>query len=653
MAIHRYYPHAYVVNASGVVIHDIGTYPIYIAGFTGTNQTFSGNNKIADYQNYLSQHVEDDLEWGASGIVANSFPQNALMFYRQLYAKLNVFWLPNTSFASTDKIKLVFPVTEDYLLAVSGMGNSDAGHTFKAYDKYNHLLYNFNIDIPGSVNRLNDPTYMANSINGRLVSEDKFTETGFDVADGVSINDYYVSGSEGTSIYILKQNGNYLYTFLNRQTADVPPGPDPGDDPYSPGGYSDEDTTGGDQNFDSEVITPTPLPTFSFADSGFCRIYKPSLTELRALANYMWTDDDFLTTVVNHAKQLFEDPMDSVISFSLVPVVPPTSTPEQVKVLFIPVNGVTMHPVTNQFVEVDCGTLSLAREDNYGSALDFNPYTKIDLYLPFIGQVTLDTDEVMYKTIKCKYNVDVVTGMCVASISVMTDLGESVLYQYAGHCGVQMPLNSADFSGYVGAIIGAAKMVAGLAAAGAGAPSIGAGIIGGPTSQTSSTITHKEPDVTTIGGVTSKVTGRNPATGRQVTAGTTTRTPQEITRTYGDRTSTYSTSPPSFGELATRGAVNTVDAVMGGKLIIQHSGGFTGNSGFIAGATYPYVIIKRPRQCRPENYAKYHGYPSMIYMNLGSVSGYTEVNEIHLEGMSATNPELGEIAMLLKSGVIL
>lgn len=425
------------------------------------------------------------------------------------------------------------------------------------------------------------------------------------------------------------------------------------DDPYAPGGDSGEGGGGGEQNFDPDVITPTPLPTFSFADSGFCRIYKPTLTELRALANYMWTDDDFLTTVLNHAKQLLEDPMESVISFSLVPVVPPTSTPESVKVLFIPITGVTMAPVTNQFVEVDCGTLSFAKEDGYGSALDFNPYTTIDLYLPFIGQVTLDTDEVMYKTIKCKYNVDVVTGMCVASISVMTDLGESVLYQYAGHCGVQMPLTSADFSGYVGAIIGATKMVAGLAAAGAGAPAIGAGIVGGPTPQTSTTVTHREPDVTTIGGVSSRVTARNPATGRQVTAGTSERAPLDITRTYGDRTSQYSTSPPSFGELATKGAVNTVDAVMGGKMIIQHSGGFTGNSGFIAGVTYPYAIIKRPRQCRPANYAKYHGYPSMIYMNLGSVSGYTEVNEIHLEGMSATNPELGEIAMLLKSGVIL
>lgn len=439
-----------------------------------------------------------------------------------------------------------------------------------------------------------------------------------------------------------------LYTAGNDIMGNAVP-----DDPYAPGGDSGEGGGGGEQNFDPDVITPTPLPTFSFADSGFCRIYKPTLTELRALANYMWTDDDFLTTVLNHAKQLLEDPMESVISFSLVPVVPPTSTPESVKVLFIPITGVTMAPVTNQFVEVDCGTLSFAKEDGYGSALDFNPYTTIDLYLPFIGQVTLDTDEVMYKTIKCKYNVDVVTGMCVASISVMTDLGESVLYQYAGHCGVQMPLTSADFSGYVGAIIGATKMVAGLAAAGAGAPAIGAGIVGGPTPQTSTTTTHREPDVTTIGGVSTRATTRNPATGRQVTAGTSARTPQDITRTYGDRTSTYATSPPSFGELATKGAVNTVDAVMGGKMIIQHSGGFTGNSGFIAGVTYPYAIIKRPRQCRPANYAKYHGYPSMIYMNLGSVSGYTEVNEIHLEGMSATNPELGEIAMLLKSGVIL
>lgn len=429
--------------------------------------------------------------------------------------------------------------------------------------------------------------------------------------------------------------------------------PEPAEDPYFPGGYSGTGGGGGGQNFGSDVVGFAPLPTLSFADTGFWRIYNPTLSELRSLATYMWTDASFLQTVINHAKQLLENPMESIISLSLVPVHVVQGTPEIVKVLFIS-TGVTMGPVTNQFVEVDCGTLALPVTDQYGAALDFNPYTSIDLYLPYIGQVTIDIDEVMYKTMHCVYRVDVVTGMCVACISVLegTDgvAGETVLYQFAGHCGIQMPLTSADFSGYVGAIIGATKMVAGLAAAGAGAPGIAAGIIGAPSPQTSRT-----SSVTTEngGGATwsNYATTRNPKTGRQITAATSGGESTVKPRVTA-RETTHTTDPPSFGELAMRGAVNTVDGVMGGKMHVEHSGGFTGTSGYIAGVRRPYAIIKHPNQCYPENYSSYKGFPAMIYMSLGDCDGYTEVHDIQINGMSATNPELGELAELLKTGVI-
>lgn len=424
-------------------------------------------------------------------------------------------------------------------------------------------------------------------------------------------------------------------------------------DPYAPGGYSGAGGGGGGQNFASDAIGFAPLPTLSFAATGFCRIYNPTLTQLQALASYMWTDTTFLQTVINHAKQLLENPMEAIISLSMVPVSPDIGASETVKVLFIS-TGVSMAPVTNQFKEIDCGTLSLPVEDQYGAALDYNPYTSIDLYLPYIGQVTIDIDEVMYKTMHCVYRIDVVTGMCVACISVLegTDgvAGETVLYQFAGHCGVQMPLTSADFSGYVGAIISATKMVAGIAAAGAGAPGLAAGIIGAPSPQTSRT-----SSVTTEsgGGATwsNYATTRNPKTGRQITAATS-GGESSVKPRVTTRETTHTADPPSFGELAMRGAVNTVDGVMGGKMHVDHSGGFTGTSGYIAGVRRPYAIIKHPNQCYPENYAGYKGYPAMIYMNLGDCEGYTEVHDIQITGMSATNPELGELAELLKTGVI-
>ena len=536
--------------------------------------------------------------------------------------------------------------------------NADSAPTIYFYDDdgngFSYVLYTS----ASLIITINGDTYSS----GSLIFNSGMSNRG----NGYLIGGSFVLSNDGYLFCaaVVQQNATGASVSKNKFTAadtaailnwiDSLPDPlPPQTDPYEPGGYSGTGGGGGGQNFASDAIGFAPLPTLSFADTGFCKIYNPTLTQLRDLASYMWTDTTFWQTVVNHAKQLLENPMEAIISLSMVPVKPETYPTQNVTVLFIS-TGVGMNPVKNQFVEVDCGTLSLPVADQYGAALDFNPYTSIDLYLPYIGQVTIDIDEVMYKTMHCVYRVDVVTGMCVACISVLegTDgvAGETVLYQFAGHCGVQMPLTSADFSGYVGAVISATKMVAGIAAAGAGAPGVAAGLIGAPSPQTSRT-----SSVTTEsgGGATwsNYATTRNPKTGRQITAATS-GGESSVKPRVTTRDTTHTSDPPSFGELAMRGAVNTVDGVMGGKMHVEHSGGFTGTSGYIAGVRRPYAIIKHPNQCYPENYASYRGFPAMIYMSLDDCEGYTEVHDIQINGMSATNPELGELVELLKTGVI-
>lgn len=392
-------------------------------------------------------------------------------------------------------------------------------------------------------------------------------------------------------------------------------------DPYEDFGNTEEDAGETDPDPDDDDIEEDDIPTTSFADAGFCRIYKPSLSQLNDLANYIWTDQTFLQTVINHLKQILENPIDSIISLSIVPCVPNTGTNTEVNVMYIP-TGVYMPPVLNQFVEVDCGSFAL--KEMYGSALDYNPYTSVQLYLPYIGIVQLDTDEVMGKNLHIAYRIDVVTGVCCAYVKA----GNDVLYQFSGHCSIQQPITSADFSGYVGAAIAAGKLVASIAAAGAGAPEVAATLAGAPTPSISGTSSE------------TRITERNEATGRQITKGT--RKKETVTENPG----------ASFGEIATRGVSNTVGAVMNSKTIVQHSGGFSGNSGYLAAVRRPYLIVTRPRIANPENYGQFNGRPSMIYLNLGSCTGFTQVQSIQLTGIKATNPELSEIATLLTSGVI-
>lgn len=93
-------------------------------------------------------------------------------------------------------------------------------------------------------------------------------------------------------------------------------------------------------------------------------------------------------------------------------------------------------------------------------------------------------------------------------------------------------------------------------------------------------------------------------------------------------------------------------AVNGIKPSIEKSGAMGGTGGMLAIQT-PYLILTRPRQALPSRQNTYLGYPSFITANLGSMSGYTEIETIHLHDIPATSEELSEIENLLKTGVIL
>lgn len=93
-------------------------------------------------------------------------------------------------------------------------------------------------------------------------------------------------------------------------------------------------------------------------------------------------------------------------------------------------------------------------------------------------------------------------------------------------------------------------------------------------------------------------------------------------------------------------------SAMSMKPSIEKSGSMSGTGGML-GIQKPYLILTRPRQAVPSRQNAYTGYPAFITSSLGSLSGYTEVESIHLTGIPGTPEEIAEIEQLLKSGVIL
>lgn len=453
---------------------------------------------------------------------------------------------------------------------------------------------------------------------------------------GIKDGDYYALDATMSTTFAFRISKLNSYVNMNELmqalfSSVVDPKPDYTPGPYDPGGPSGPgDGPPGSFDDTSDPIPDPPPPTISGADTGFSRIYNPTLSQLQDFARYLWTDYTIVETLWNHLKQYLEDPMQSIIGLNLLPCPVPDGGTETVRILFFS-TGVQMTKAATQFVDVDCGTYELERY--YGSALDQNPYTKVSCFLPYIGTVHLNTDEVMGTTLQVKYRIDIVSGSCVAKILV----DGTVLYQYSGHCAITIPISAADFSSYVSAAIGVGAVIAGMAvgAAAGGSVAVGSEVV----QSTGAESAVQSTALSTMPSSPPSTIGQHEFAAQQLAY-------------MSQNAPALNGTQASFKGLGPENILNTVGQVMGGKTQVEHSGAFSGNSGYL-GVRRPFLIIERPNMCLPETYGQLNGYPSMITLTLGECSGFTRIQQVQLTGCTATNPEQSEILQFLKSGVVL
>lgn len=109
---------------------------------------------------------------------------------------------------------------------------------------------------------------------------------------------------------------------------------------------------------------------------------------------------------------------------------------------------------------------------------------------------------------------------------------------------------------------------------------------------------------------------------------------------------------PAVGISQAGSIVNDAANVLGGKVAVESHGSLSNNTGLLANMQ-PYVIVTLPKQSLPSTFANDKGYVSNISKQLSAVSGYTEVDAIHLDNIVCTEDERKEIESILKSGVVL
>lgn len=212
---------------------------------------------------------------------------------------------------------------------------------------------------------------------------------------------------------------------------------------------------------DTGTSPSAPLPAGHA--SSMWSIYNPSQSEVDSFGSWMWSSNIF-----EQIKKLFSDPMQAIIGIHKVFGTPVVGGRRSIKVGYIDSN-VTSNYVSSQYCSVDCGNVNLY--EYFGNVFDYSPFTTVNLYLPFVGVVQLDTADVMRSTIGVTYGIDVLTGDCLAKVSVERDGAGGILYSYPGNCAVKYPISSGSYLGIIGLAAGAIGAAAtgnmGLLAAGA------------------------------------------------------------------------------------------------------------------------------------------------------------------------------------------
>lgn len=346
-------------------------------------------------------------------------------------------------------------------------------------------------------------------------------------------------------------------------------------DPEGPSGPGGGD---GAHSRKTEAVSLPDLPALGALDAGMITLYRLTGPEMTSFTSELWT---FWSAV----KAFFADPLDFVIGCMVVPFTP--SSTRRAKPKFgNDVWNTAFDVISDQFYSISCGTIDI--EKYYGSCFDYDPYHKLEIYIPYVGYRELPVDQVMGKTIELTYHIDCMSGDFVAlvhtpAVGAYGPQLAQIICQFAGTMGVHVPLSRESFDSMVSAGI---NLLGGAVGMAAGGIAQAAGLEGGDL---------------------------------------------------------------KANQIASQAGSATVSAINSMKRNVIRSGSIGASSGMLAKQN-PFIISTLPRQSLPEQYMQLEGYPSNIYGTVGTFSGFLAVETIKLN-VTATSTEKEMIMQLLKGGV--
>ena len=193
----------------------------------------------------------------------------------------------------------------------------------------------------------------------------------------------------------------------------------------------------------------TPIDTVGLLTS----TYVLTNDKLTNIANKLW-DSSFIDNI----KLVNNNPIENVCSVKMLPI---KVSGEEKEVYIGNVNfGINGEKISSNYSPWYSERKTVSLKSDLPIWANYAPFTKMSIYLPYIGYKELDVNRFMGRSIQVKYIVDVLTGMCKAVI--LNDLGKVISFD--GNCGVDIPLTASnkaqhDFS-YLQSIVGGIASVA-------------------------------------------------------------------------------------------------------------------------------------------------------------------------------------------------
>lgn len=421
-------------------------------------------------------------------------------------------------------------------------------------------------------------------------------------------------------------------------------------DPLDSGEETDSPETEGEWELPFDDVPDDPSDVHSVA-LGLYNAYALSAMQVEELANYLFSGITELGE--NLVKLIWGSKRDVIISLIEFPIMVTTQGSEEIRFIFDTELAGMFHgkQLTNEYLPIDFGTIEVPRYS--GTFYDFEPYTTLTLYIPYIGYIDLKPTEVVGSTLRISGYIHLTTGEIAVNVK-SSRTGR--LGTYSGTIGRMLPIADADATEIYSAIIKTAASLGAVAVAGVGAASASSAAAGisAPSKHAVEIAQQDYQNALMDWGTATKG-----IRGKQAEMMNKGASYESAVSSYNEQSAKYnqvnkaaSNSREDFHDAISEAGSNSIGAVTTG-FNVSRGTIMTSSNGRLSPKRC-FLRIEVPNQSVSRN-QKILGYPanSADSLNSDRLHGYTELRAIELSIPRATLTELQELEDILKGGFYL